>query len=249
MHYKYRFLASELNNGFNSIDSRQESPYGLLVFEENGKNFFKTISEQGTSTTKYKLSFCEIIFDVKIGKVFFQPFAEGAAANPRYALIVPPIYEEETKRFSLLKKLKKIANNEERFFCCGGSMQGFFRPVFEKDAIQMAKEKGYKKFYYIGGQDGVYTVNIPKKLDRELGSVDQIRRNAVMQSLKEQRSVSYEFGSETFIVTLDEAKSLAPHYIKKSLNDLSYYAQELSKKIAMTEEDIKIIMATLSNIN
>jgi hypothetical protein len=143
--------------------------------------------------------------------------------------------------------LKKIANNEDRFFCCGGEVQGFFRPVFEKDAIQMAKEKGYKKFYCIGGQDGVYTVNIPKKLNREFGSVDQIRRNAVMQSLKEQRSISYEFGSETVIITLDEAKSLAPYYIKKSLDDLSYYAQELSKKIAMTEEDVKIIMTTFGN--
>lgn len=249
MYYKYRFLANELNDGFNSINSGQESPYGLMVFEENGKNFFKTISEQGTSTTKYKLSFCEIIFDVKTGKVFFQPFAESAAANPRYAMIVPPLYGDETKMFSLLKTLRKLANNNERFFSCGGEMQGFFDRVLEKDAIQMAREKGYKKFYCIGGPDGVYTVNIPKKMDRELGSVDQIRRNAVMLSLKEQRSVSYEFGSETFIVTLDEAKSLAPHYIKKSLNDLSYYAQELSKKIAMTEEDIKIIMTTLGNVH
>jgi|GEM_PF-2391472 len=249
MYYKYKFLASELNDGFNSIDSKQESPYGLLMFEENGKKFFKTISEPGTSTTKYKLGLCEIILDVKTGKVFFQPIAEIAAANPRYALIVPPIYEEDDKTFALLKKLEKISSNEERFFRCGGEIQGFFRPVSEKDAIQTAREKGYKKFYCISRQNRVYNVSIPKKLDRELGSVDQIRRNAVMQSLKEQRSVSYEFGSETFIVTLDEAKSLAPHYIKKSLNDLSYYAQELSKKIAMTEEDIKVIMATLGNNN
>ena len=249
MDYKYRFLANELNDGFNSISSGQDSPYGLLVFEENGKNFFRTISEEGTSDTKYKLGFCEILLNVKTGKVFFQPLAESAAANPHYALIVPPLFEGDTEMFTLLKTLSKIANDNERFFRCGGSSQGFFHPVFEKDAIEMAKEKGYKKFYCIGGIDGVYTVKIPKKLERELGSIDQIRRNAVMQSLKEQRSVSYEFGSDTFIITLDEAKNLAPYYIKKSLDDLSYYAQELSKKIAMTEEDVKIIMTTFGNTN
>lgn len=242
---KYKFLANELNMGFNSINYTQENPYGLLVFEENGKKFFKTISEKGTSTIKYKLSSCKIILDIETGKVFFQPTAESAAANHRYAIIVPPIYEADDKMFSLLRKLKKIAGNEDRFFRCGGEIQGFFRPVFEKDAIQMAKEKGYKKFYCIGGQNGVYAVNIPKKIGRELGSVDQIRRNAVIQSLKEQRSVSYEFGSETFIVTLDEAKKLAPHYIQKTLDDLVYNTQELSKKIATFKDEINELITNL----
>jgi len=238
-------MANELNLGHNSVSSTQESPFGLLVFEENGKKMFRTISEKGTSTIKYKLSSCEIILDVKTGKVFFQPIAESAAANPRYAMIVPPIYEDDDETSSLLKKLKKVAGNEDRFFRCGGEIQGFFRPVFEKDAIQMAKEKGYKKFYCIGGQDGVYTVNIPKKMDSELGPIDQKRRNAVMQSLKERRSISYEFDSETFVVTLDEAKKLAPHYIQKTLDDLVCNAQELSKKIASFKDEINQLITNL----
>ena len=244
---KYRFLANELNIGFNSIDSVKKSPFGLLVFEENGKNFFKTISEQGTSVIRYKLSVCEIILNAETGKVFFQPTAESAAVNPRYAMIVPATWGEDDVISLLTKKLRKTANNDSRFFYCGGEMQGFFRPVFEKDAILTAQEKGYKKFYCVGGQDGVYTVNIPKKLDSELGSFDQIKRNAVLQSLKEKRSVSYEFGSETLIVPLEEAKKMAPHYIKQLLSDLEHYGRELSKKIARTNDEINEMMSALSN--
>lgn len=242
---KYRFLAEELNEGLNPI-SQWQSTLGLLVFEENGKKFFKTISEKGTSNAKYKLSICEIIFDSNTGKVFFQPTAESAAANPRYAMIVPPLFGEETQMFTLLKTLGKIAGNEERFFRCGGEIQGFYRPIHEKDAIQMAKEKGYKKFYCIGGPDNVFAVRIPKKLESELGSIDQVRKNAVIQALKEKRSVSYEFGS-TIVITLDEAKKLAPHCIKQLLNDLEHYGQELSKKIAMANKEINEIMSALNN--
>jgi hypothetical protein len=245
---KYRFLAEELNDGFNSINQAQESPLGLLVFTEKRKRFFKTISERGTSEAKYQITTCEIIFDTTTGKVFFQPTIEKAAANPRYAMIVPPFCEEDnSKSFSSLSRLRQIADNEERFFRCGGEIQGFFRPVYEKDAIRMAKEKGFKKFYCINGPDGVYTVRIPKKLDRELGSFDQIRKNAVIKALTEKRDVSYEFGSANNIITLAEAKILAPHYIESALEQLARYTQTLDKQITLVRRDINEIITALNN--
>lgn len=243
---KYRFLAEELNDGLNPISGWQ-STLGLLVFEENGKKFFKTISDKGTSETKYKLSTCEIIFDTTTGKVFFQPTAESAAKNPRYAMIVPPIYEEDNKLWALEKSLKKIADNEERFFRCGGELQGFFRPIFEKDAIQEAKGKGFKKFYCIGGPSGFFNVRIPKKLEPEMGSIDQIRKNAVIKALTEKRDVVYEFGSANNIITLDEAKKLAPQYLEAALEQLAYQSQMLEKTIASIKEDISEIITALNS--
>ena len=148
-----KFLADNLKVGFNPASKTMGNPKGLQVIERKGIKYFRTVSALGgTSTTEYLVGSGEITLDTITGKVCFNPTAEGSAKDPNYAMIVPP---NCGKLNHTVKQLIKDFGSPEKYFHCGGKPQkcrngeNDHPKMSVTEAIEIARSKGYRKFYVV----------------------------------------------------------------------------------------------------